>query len=100
MLAREKRALREEVGALRQETAKLCKDKVVLENTLEAEEECMTNRLHKVIEELMHQNLALERRLTAAGSRSRSGSEAGVSSASEDDATADAETSPRQQHPQ
>ena len=45
----------------------------------------MTNRLHKVIEDLMHQNQALERRLMAAGSRSRSASESGVSSASEDE---------------
>ena len=76
-LRKEKHELKREVGELRGAVSKLSTDKIVLENNMEAEEENIVNRLHKVIEELMFRNRALERRLDT--SRSRSESEASAS---------------------
>lgn len=63
LLLNDKAALKRQVSELKDDKLKLCNDKVILENQLEAEEEKIVNRLQKQIEELIRTKQSLERQL-------------------------------------
>jgi coiled-coil domain-containing protein 6 len=66
-LAREKADLARQVGDLSSAVARTRREKVMLENTLEAEEEAATNRLQRQLEQVTNAYRALEARLEAHG---------------------------------
>jgi len=66
-LAREKADLARQVGDLSGAVARTRREKVALENTLEAEEEAATNRLQRQLEQVTSAYRALEARLEAHG---------------------------------
>ena len=71
-LEQEKADLQRHVRDLQGQVSKLACDKVVLENTLEAEEESIVNRLQRQLEELIHRNRTLERKVERLGKFSES----------------------------
>lgn len=62
-LLNDKAALKRQVSELKDDKLKLCNDKVILENQMEAEEEKIVNRLQKQIEDLLITKQSLERQL-------------------------------------
>merc|ERR1711981_353572 len=62
-LVSEKTDLQKQVRKLETQVSRLSSDKVVLENQLEVEEENIVNRLQRQLEEVMHKNRVLEKRL-------------------------------------
>lgn len=62
-LLNDKAALKRQVSELKDDKLKLCNDKVILENQMEAEEEKIVNRLQKQIEDLLFTKQSLERQL-------------------------------------
>lgn len=68
-LQREKNDLQKQVQGLAKSVDKLNKDKVLLEQQMEMEEENIVNRLQRQLEHVTHQYRTLERRMEARGLR-------------------------------
>ena len=66
-LNQEKVMLKREVNDLKAERRKLNLDKVILESTLEQEEEAIVNKLQRQIEHLQKEKRELERRIEHSG---------------------------------
>ena len=62
-LVKEKTDMQRHVSQLQTQVAKLSSDKVILENQLEIEEENIVNKLQRQLEEVIHKNRVLEKKL-------------------------------------